>query len=621
MSCACSSAPSSAAGFASRNRRRRNCCAFFAPVGLGEFEAAVARLESLPASDPEWLALIESLTVHETYIMRDAPQLAFFAKLLPDMIARAAKGSRLLRFWSVGCASGEEAYSIAALALDALAKAGKAAVTEDGIKLLPPWRLEIIGADISSRALARAEAGIYETGPLSSFRTEAAALLHHFPPLAANGRSASPMRAATPALKRVVRFSQFNVVADAAPPEPFDAVFCRNVFIYFSERARREAQQKLAGTVRPGGLLLLGPTDTLSDVTAFETLWAPGALSTAGEAAMPEPGPQPTKPAVLFARGDKVYAVAAERVAKVVAMPPVVFPPLLPDGIDGVAAIAGKVVPILALSETGAGRELILVTCGGDDYGLRADRVLRLSDAMTDVSTAQPVDVDALVAALRAAAAARAASVPQRDESLPSAFAEDSSDAATAAPLKSAAIVVETASATYLLPLDCVIELCESLSIVPLPDARPFLSGAGFHRDALLPVVSLAALLDGAAADAPAEAFVVATAGGRRCILAVKRISGNDRDTNPERVADLAALLANILPEEAPAEATKPPAAAEVQAAGRYLLIEQATQACAFPLELRRAHSCLLAARRRAGHGRDMARRHCSDRRTDSARS
>lgn len=308
---------------------------------------------------------------------------------------------------------------------------------------------------------------------------------------------------------------------------------------------------------------------------------------------MPEPGPQPTKPAVLFARGDKVYAVAAERVAKVVAMPPVVFPPLLPDGIDGVAAIAGKVVPILALSETGAGRELILVTCGGDDYGLRADRVLRLSDATTDVSTAQPVDVDALVAGLRAAAAARAASVPQRDESLPSAFAEDSTDAATAVPLKSAAIVVETGSATHLLPLDCVIELCESLSIVPLPDARPFLSGAGFHRDALLPVVSLAALLDGAAADAPAGAFVVATAGGRRCILAVKRIAGIDRDTNPERVADLAALLANILPEEAPAEATKPPAAAEVQAAGRYLLIEQATQACAFPLDsVARIHAC-----------------------------
>ena len=49
--------------------------------------------------------------------------------------------------------------------------------------------------------------------------------------------------------------------------------------IYFSERARREAQQRLAGAVRPGGLLLLGPTDTLSDAVAFETLWAPGALA------------------------------------------------------------------------------------------------------------------------------------------------------------------------------------------------------------------------------------------------------------------------------------------------------------------------------------------------------
>ncbi|QAY95135.1 hypothetical protein CWB41_04820 [Methylovirgula ligni] len=251
----------------------------FAPVALAKFEADVARLESLPASDPEWLALIESLTVHETYIMRDATQLAFFAELLPGMIARAATRSRLLRFWSVGCASGEEAYSIAALALDVLTKAGKAEVTEDGISLLPPWRLEVIGADISRPALARAQAGVYETGPLSSFRSEAAALLHHFPLLAATDKNTPPMRAATPALKRVVRFSQFNIIADALPAEPFDAVFCRNIFIYFSERARREAQQRLAGAVRPGGLLLLGPTDTLSDTAAFETLWAPGALA------------------------------------------------------------------------------------------------------------------------------------------------------------------------------------------------------------------------------------------------------------------------------------------------------------------------------------------------------
>ncbi len=98
----------------------------FAPVSVSDLEAHVARLEALPASDPEWLSLIESLTVHETYIMRDPPQLEFFAAQLPRIIEEAAAGSHLLRFWSVGCATGEEAYSIAALALDALVDAGYA---------------------------------------------------------------------------------------------------------------------------------------------------------------------------------------------------------------------------------------------------------------------------------------------------------------------------------------------------------------------------------------------------------------------------------------------------------------------------------------------------------------
>ncbi|MEW6435575.1 MAG: CheR family methyltransferase [Pseudomonadota bacterium] len=250
-----------------------------APISLGEIEADVARLESLPPDDPDWQALIESLTVHETYIMRDPSQFALFATLLPEMIAQAAARSHLLRFWSVGCASGEEAYSIAALALDALAKAGKAEATDKGISLRSPWRLEVAGADISRRALTRAEAGVYETGPLSSFRAEAAALLHHFPPLGTADESAPARRAAAPWLKRVVRFSQFNIIDGALPAEPFDAVFCRNVFIYFSERARRHAQERLARTLRPGGLLLLGPTDTLSDAGAFETLWGPDAVA------------------------------------------------------------------------------------------------------------------------------------------------------------------------------------------------------------------------------------------------------------------------------------------------------------------------------------------------------
>ena len=226
----------------------------FAPVGLGEFEAAVARLESLPASDPEWLALIESLTVHETCIMRERAPARVFRETAAQYDRTRHQGFAAPAVLVSRLRLGEEAYSIAALALDALAKAGKAAVTEDGLKLLPPWQLEIIGADIPAapwrgrRRASRDRTALVLRTPKRRRCCIISRLL-----TAANGRSASPMRAATPALKRVVRFSQFNVVADAAPPEPFDAVFCRNVFIYFSERARREAQQKLAGTVQPGG--------------------------------------------------------------------------------------------------------------------------------------------------------------------------------------------------------------------------------------------------------------------------------------------------------------------------------------------------------------------------------
>ena len=301
---------------------------------------------------------------------------------------------------------------------------------------------------------------------------------------------------------------------------------------------------------------------------------------------MSEAAPPIAKSEVLFARGARIYAVAAESVTKVVAMPSVAFPPFLPEGIDGVAAIGGKLVPILALPETGGGRELVLVTCGGDDYGLRADRVLRMTDRSAEVSAAvQHVDIDALVAKLRDGEAARAVSAARRDESSTPVLAEDSANVPPAAPPRSAAIAVATINATYLLPLDCVIELRESLAIVPLPDPRRVFAGAGFYRDELLPIVSLAALCDGAAQDEFAGAFVVAAAGGRRCIFAVKSVAGIAPGAAPERLVNLDALLAGLLPDEAPAEATEPPGVTETQAGARYLLVEHAAQACAFALE------------------------------------
>ncbi len=248
---------------------------------IAELDAWVSRMEALPASDPEWLSLIESLTVHETYVMRDPSQLGLFAAQLPDLIAaaEAAKFYRL-RFWSAGCATGEEAYSIAALAFDALIAAGKASATETGTTLLPPWRVEVTGSDISRRALTKARAGVYDTGPLSSFRAESAVVLRHFPSVSDTGTGArrSASRVASPDLKAAVHFEHLNIVNDQIGVPAFDAVFCRNVLIYFSARARRRALERLTGAVRGGGYLVLGPTDALIDAGAFETVWAPDAV-------------------------------------------------------------------------------------------------------------------------------------------------------------------------------------------------------------------------------------------------------------------------------------------------------------------------------------------------------
>lgn len=243
-----------------------------------DIDSWVSRLETLPWADERWLALIEAVTVHETYVMRDRSQLDLFASMLPGVIAEAqAAGNHALRFWSAGCSTGEEAYSIAAIALDGLVQAGHATATPSGTSLHPPWRLEVVGSDISRAALDRARAGIYDVGPLSSFRDGGAPPSRYFPRAPGSaGRRGS--RTVHPDLRSAVRFVHGNLVAADAWTPPCDAVFCRNVLMYFSEDGRRRALDSLSRAVRPGGCLVLGPTDSPIQTDPFDALWGNDAM-------------------------------------------------------------------------------------------------------------------------------------------------------------------------------------------------------------------------------------------------------------------------------------------------------------------------------------------------------
>ena len=300
---------------------------------------------------------------------------------------------------------------------------------------------------------------------------------------------------------------------------------------------------------------------------------------------MTEPGLLQDTSEVLFAIGDSVFAVTAERVIKVVPTPPIIPLPFSPVGLDGVAAVGGKVVPLLTLpAKTDDGQVLILVRHNGDDYGLRADRVLRMTGR--NAAPAHIIDIAALVAAI-GLVEARGLGLSGVEIGCDPVSPTERADAAPDVRVpRSAALAVETARTTYLLALECVIELHDSMPIVALPDPRPFLAGAAFYGDELLPVVSLGALENGLNADGePSNAFVVAAAAGRRGVLAVKSVIGLTRDASPDRIFDLDALFNEILPDAAAGIAQRPLVEAEPQSpATRYLLVEYAGQLCAFAM-------------------------------------
>ncbi|HEX3952660.1 MAG TPA: CheR family methyltransferase [Stellaceae bacterium] len=253
-----------------------------ASVNLAALDAWVSQLHLLPPDHPEWLSLIETLTVHETFFHRDRAQLELLAAILPEIIARAARPGRwCLRLWSAGCATGEEAYTLAILALLALRDAGFAEETLDGgIVCRPPWQLEVLGTDISRLVLTQAQAAVYSTEGLSAFRDLPRPLQRFFPLLPRGGdMSDAEVRGVHPAVRKHVTFGHFNLMAGVPPQTRFDVVLCRNVLIYLTAAARVAAQTVLTQALRPGGYLLLGPTDALAEPAVYKTRWGTGALA------------------------------------------------------------------------------------------------------------------------------------------------------------------------------------------------------------------------------------------------------------------------------------------------------------------------------------------------------
>jgi len=200
--------------------------------------------------------LIHTVTVGETHFFRNQPQFnALYEHVLPELIARQ-RPARTLRIWSAGCASGEEAYSVAMLLRELLPD-------------IHTWSITILGTDINNEALARARRAIYGGW---AFR-EARARLWRKRYFVPEGKNYS----LKPEIRSMVTFACLNLVDDVYPgyetnTTSMDLILCRNVTIYFSEMVTRRVINRFYETLVPGGWLVVGHSEpSLSIYQRYET--------------------------------------------------------------------------------------------------------------------------------------------------------------------------------------------------------------------------------------------------------------------------------------------------------------------------------------------------------------
>jgi chemotaxis protein methyltransferase CheR len=196
--------------------------------------------------------LIVELTVGETYFFRDPAQFAVLRRrILPDIRARRPR-DHVIRAWSAGCASGEEAYSLAIV------------LTEEGCE---PVR--VLATDISRPALAKARAGIYGRW---SLRGDAAAAAHPYL------RQQGDDHVLDEPLRRHVTFEHLNLALDVYPSLAggvwaMDLILCRNVLIYLDPLTVRQVARRFFDALAPGGWLVTSACDPpLRDAAPYEVV-------------------------------------------------------------------------------------------------------------------------------------------------------------------------------------------------------------------------------------------------------------------------------------------------------------------------------------------------------------
>lgn len=232
-------------------------------LGLATYAEYCRHVRS--SGEAELTALFDALCTHETRFFREPAHLDLLARtLLPRWRAAAAarRRHRHLRIWCAGCSTGEEPYSLAMTMRRELAGASELTV-------------EILATDLSTRALQTAADGVYPLARASEIpETDLKAFM-----LRGKGRWEGRMRAG-PEIRSLVRFERLNLYR--TPYEVtgrFDAIFCRNVLIYFDAPTRARVARALLGHLCRDGVLFVGHAEGLQTAAVRARSIAPAAYA------------------------------------------------------------------------------------------------------------------------------------------------------------------------------------------------------------------------------------------------------------------------------------------------------------------------------------------------------
>lgn len=211
-------------------------------LGLTSFHDYCDLLEG-PEGRAEHDSVVSALTTNVTHFFREGHHFDLLREFLVQPRLQPLKSGTRLRIWSAGCSAGMEPYSVAMTLLDCLPEAGQ-------------LNIRVLATDVDPAILARARAARFSTEEIKPIpdRIKGWALQ--------GGETGQHLIA--PKVTQMVRFAELNLMQEWPLRGPLDAIFCRNVAIYFDKPTQAKLWQRFDGLLAPGGLLFIGHSERLS---------------------------------------------------------------------------------------------------------------------------------------------------------------------------------------------------------------------------------------------------------------------------------------------------------------------------------------------------------------------